>query len=371
MLSWNKIRKGTPKTFKNDLSPNVIVFEILTFWCYDTTPKDDKTIFNRYVCTNFDCFGTFEYDQLRHVWFVFRTVYFSPNCAKSFVCDFKRIQTIYFDHFDMNWIKHIKVFPNLEKLRLEGCDHVSAQFVNQRSLPRLKTCILDFQRIKGLNQETMKKFSTIKKLSIQSPFTKIRYTFDDLCSESSFSKIRQLELEGHGYPSSHAVKKLTNLVNLNLVNCGVENKLFEQGSFEHLKTLELCMCNNLTGKNWSPSRSNVRSVDIMNCDYFSDVFFQKQKLKNLTDLNIYGCELITGNNWDFIIDNVLENLCFFYCFDLEDTLFREHAFRKLKKLDIQSCQMINGKNWNQCIKKVNTIILNDVGGHCLDELISL
>ncbi len=344
------MRKKKKKKIKNEfllLSPNVIVFEILTYWEFIANPSFLETVHYgtvRYKSYDLNLFGTFKLDRLRNIWVIFRSIKINDDCSSSLIVDSRKIECLelYFSkEFIYRSLKKIKIFPNLIKLEIIGQTIVYC-FFKDFKFPQLKYLsiyggCLNHYRLKGMNWNS-KNFSKLIRLDLIR-LQKIQIppfyfpSLEELCITGCnykriqwkfFPKINNITCDHEIHFSNCPITNLNKLFVLNILNCG--------------KTL--------------PKETyNLKEFSIMSST-ITDKFFECRFFKKLKRLCIYNCQHIKGDNWNSTINNI-KYLRIWTCKKITDKLFEQFDFPKLKYLHIKVCPKIKFKNWKLDISKLS------------------
>ncbi len=339
--------KKKKKKIKNEfllLSPNVIVFEILTYWEYIANPCFLETV--RYESYDLDLFGTFKLDRLRNIWVIFRSIKINDECPSSFIVNSRKIECLtlsFSKEFIYHSLKKIKIFPNLIKLNIIG-ENFDYYLFEDFKFPQLK-----YLSINGSHRNN----NCLKRTNLNSKnFEKVR--------SLDLIKIPNFEIPPFYFPSLEKfciigcsykriqwkffpkIKEVTCDHEIHFINC------------PFIKLNMLFVLNILNCRETLPKETyNLKEFSIMSST-ITDKFFECRFFKKLKKLCIYNCQHIKGNNWNSTINNI-EYLKLYDCNEITDKLFEQFDFPKLKQLHIYDCLKIKFKfkNWKLDISKLS------------------
>jgi len=276
-------RKRGKKSWK-ELSPNTIVFEILTFLQYPTDLNMTKSFEN-----DLGCFGYFELDKLKNLWFLFRSVKFGwekefgdPHPFRKFPVNLKKLEHLCITNLaylvKIGFRKKYKklIFHNLISLESQAynnkCDILNFRF---NKFPKLKR--LTFSKyIKELPKVKWNHLPRLENLQICQDF---KNGYDLFLEGCKFEKMKVLFLSSIRF--NKTVYSVENLVQLKLYFSNITDQFFQR-EFPKLRILHLAFCKDLKGIGWnSTALSEIKDLYIRQCYSIETEFFMRYKFKKL------------------------------------------------------------------------------------------
>lgn len=278
-----------------------------------------------------------------------------PNVSDSlFMNQFDSLQSLSLFEQDeltgVNWNSSIS--QNLKSLIIYKSKKIRDDLFKFTKLSKLSIGYLPLVKFQNWKVD----LSTLDTLQLDG----MKYLDDSFFQTHSLSNLKHLLLLEVGEVKGKDWKTLKNLETVEFTRLSIKDPFFNSqiATLQNLKSISLAFCPFLSGKYKLTSAKKIESVVIRECLIFSDPFFQKNKFKNLKDLEIFDSPNIKGKKWKKM--KRLKMLEIRYCKNFKDDIFQSKAFPNLVKLRFLKMKNIDGNSlkkwkWNgfNSLKKIN------------------
>ncbi len=304
-----------------DLSPQVIVFEILTYWKHSLCGMKNSGYFPNsegfgyFPCkykirhSISDLFGTFNLDPRRNIWFIFRTLRFQFEVPHNVYVNWKKVEfcDVYMDKL---FLKNIEQFSNLKTLKLHYSEDVKEVSLKRDQFPKLKRLFL------------------------------VLHYHDQYASLCKFISRTKNELFTQKYFWNGRKENRHIQVELHFVVGQMKDSFFEKNPLENVTILWFSTIRGVWGLKWNQFLKNIKHIVFQCCPHIVDDLFQLHNFEKLKTLKLLGCDYLSGHDWDKSIEGI-EVLEIEVCREVQYCLFHEHEFKNLRRLKIQKCRWIS------------------------------
>ncbi len=260
-----------------DLGPNTVVFEIFIYLEY---PWDLKT---RNLNVEFGAFGLFTLDQLRNIWFLFRSViagpgpYGDPGATFRFIIDWKRVEHLslcddYLGKMKYKVNQKMPVFNNLISLTMDYNEEYSMLQSSYHKFPKLKN--LKFHNLYRVASIEWNDFPQLECLVILNSPTSAKWF-----KGCKFEQLKKLDIEMSPFYET-IVYSMINLEELRIRRSPITDVIFQR-DFSKLRILEIEECDAIKGIEWSSTLDQITYLHISYCRNIHPRLFEDHKFTNL------------------------------------------------------------------------------------------
>lgn len=311
------------------LPPHVVINDILSFYLL-------KVNLRKRNIRVFVCFGYFTRDHLRHIWFCFRSVHFSPwsGFFETYYA-FPKIQALITkDFLQFHLLEKIN-FWNMESLKIKSSQYgvVNPDPFLSKKFPRLRYLYVssEFSKCKGWNVDNLKKLWVLKLKKIKAEQLTI---FDN-----PYDNLKVLHLKKLQQPE---INKFTgkNLEVLHIIKCfNLDDSIFMK-SMPKLKILMLKFLH-VNGTHWAELDS-LEQLTLICCHNLNDFFLKGKRLPKLHTLELIHMIQISD---EFLCPLSIKTLNITDCIGITDKFFSTRMFWNLGELKLKLMPQLVGRNW--------------------------